>query len=83
MEAIVNISVDNRYNATLYKTIEVTNKEREVARMIHVITRPILIILGTIGNMLSFYVMRRGSLKNVSTCFYMSILALADTGKNN
>ena len=52
----------------------------EISRMIHVIVRPILIIGGTIGNLLSFYVMRRGSLKEVSTCFYMSILALVDTG---
>ena len=31
--------------------------------------------------MLTFIVMQRGSLKEVSTCFYMSVLALADTGK--
>ena len=42
---------------------------------------PILIIFGMFGNLLVFVVMRRGSLKHVSTCFYMSILALADTGK--
>ena len=57
-----------------------TNYE-EITRMIHVIVRPILIVGGTIGNLLSFYVMRRGSLKEVSTGFYMSILALVDTGK--
>ena len=33
------------------------------------------------GNLLTFYVMRSGSLKHVSSCFYMAILALADTGK--
>ena len=55
--------------------------DAETARMVHVIGRPILIVLGTIGNCLAFYVMRKGSLKNVSTCFYMAILALADTGK--
>ena len=48
--------------------------------MIHVVLEPMLIVLGTIGNLLTFYVMRRGSLKDVSTCFYMSILALADKG---
>ena len=53
----------------------------ETVRLIHVIGRSILIVFGTIGNLLAFYVMRRGSLKNVSTCFYMAILALADTGK--
>ena len=38
---------------------------------IQVIHRPIIIVLGTI----------KGSLKDVSTCFYMAILALADTGR--
>ena len=38
-------------------------------------------IIGGFGNILTFIVMRRGSLKEVSTCFYMSVLALADTGK--
>ena len=56
-----------------------TNYE-EITRMIHVFVRPILIVGGTIGNLLSFYVMQKGSLKEVSTCFYMSILALVDTG---
>ena len=52
-----------------------------ITRMIHIIVRPILIISGTIANLLSFYVMRRRSFKEVSTCFYMSILVLVDTGK--
>ena len=58
-----------------------SDKWNEMGRMIEVIVRPILIVFGTIFNMLSFYVMRKGALKNVSTCFYMSMLALADTGK--
>ena len=53
----------------------------EIARLIQIIVRPILIIIGTVGNCLSFYIMRRTSLKEVSTCFYMSLLALADTSK--
>ena len=52
----------------------------KIKEMIWFISHPILIIFGTFGNVLVFIVMRRGSLKNVSTCFYMSILALADTG---
>ena len=38
-------------------------------------------IIGGFGNILTFIVMQRGSLNEVSTCFYMSVLALADTGK--
>ena len=53
----------------------------EIARLIHIIVRPILIVAGTNGNCLSFYIMRRTSLKDVSSCFYMSLLALADTSK--
>ena len=52
----------------------------EIARLIQLIVRPILVLFGTVGNILSFYIMRRGSLGDLSTCFYMSVLALADTG---
>ena len=56
-----------------------SDDNREVARLIQVLMRPILVVLGTYGNAVSFYIMRRGSLKKVSTCFYMAILAIADT----
>ena len=61
------------------ETFKLTNAE--IARWIQIIVRPILIVFGTTGNCLSFYIMRRTSLKNVSSCFYMSILAVADTSK--
>ena len=35
----------------------------EITRLIQLITRPILIIVGSIGNGLTFYIMRRTSLK--------------------
>ena len=53
------------------------------AELIAVVSYIIIIVFGSVGNILSFIVMRRGSMKDVSTCFYMSILALADTGKAN
>ena len=53
----------------------------QTTRLIQLITRPILIIVGSIGNILKFYIMRRTSLKDVSSCFYMAVLALADTSK--
>ena len=55
--------------------------EEEIAELIQLIVRPIIIVFGTIGNMLSFYIMRSTSLKESSSCFYMSILALTDTRK--
>ena len=57
------------------------NHSSEIVRLIHLIVRPILIIGGTTGNVLTLYITRRPSLKNVSTCFYMLLLALADTSK--
>ena len=53
----------------------------EIQFMVFRVTYIIIIIGGTFGNILTFIVMQRGSLKEVSTCFYMSILALVDTGK--
>ena len=53
----------------------------EIARWIHMIFRPIYLVIGTIGNSLTFYIMPRTSLKDVSSCFYMSLLALTDSSK--
>ena len=58
------------------------SEAEEIARILNLVIRPILIVFGTIGNGLSFYIMRQGSLKKMSTCFYLSILALADTSKS-
>ena len=55
--------------------------EYKLGRMVVITTFPPIIIFGTIGNVLTFFVMQQGSLKDSSTCFYMSVLALADTGK--
>ena len=52
-----------------------------MAKILQLVIRPFLILLGTIGNGLSFYIMRQGSMKKMSTCFYLSILALADISK--
>ena len=59
--------------------VEETNGE--IARLIQIIFRPILVIVGTIGNCLTIYIMRRTSLKYLSSCFYMVVLALADSSK--
>ena len=80
-----NFSNVSAFNVNVTKTDESTESmtwdNREIARIIHVIVRPTLVVFGTIGNTLSFYIMRRSSLKYLSTCFYMAILALADTGE--
>ena len=57
------------------------NNEEEIGRLITLVCYPIIILVGTIGNILTFIVMQRGSLKHSSTCFYMAVLALSDTSK--
>ena len=54
--------------------------EDEEVRIVYLVALPVLLTFGAIGNLLTFVVMQRGSLKSSSTCFYMAILALADTG---
>ena len=53
--------------------------DREIARILVITTFPIILAVGTIGNVLTFVVMQRGSLKHSCTCFYMAMLSLADT----
>ena len=53
----------------------------EIARLIQIIFRPIFIIVGTIGNGLTIYIMKRTSMKHLPTCFYMFVLAQADSSK--
>ena len=81
-----NVNVSLFYSNLLDKNetkvnYSVSFSKNEVARLLQVFMRPLLIILGTYGNAVSFYIMRRGSLKEVSTCFYMAMLAIADTGE--
>ena len=57
------------------------NEDIVVAKMVNLTTFPVIFVIGTIGNALTFIVMQRGSLKHSSTCFYMAMLAVADTCK--
>ena len=76
---ILNASVTIRGQNSDTETSKWTSAE--ITRLIQVIVRPVLLIVGSAGNGLTFYIMRRTSLKNVSSCFYMAVLALADTCK--
>ena len=58
------------------------NEEWEMAKIVILSTCPLIFVSGTIGNILTFIVMQRGSLKHSSTCFYMAMLAVADTCKH-
>ena len=77
-------TTDNYSASTIQENVTVVESSTgypELKRIIIITVYPFLIPLGMFGNILTFIVMRRGSMKEVSTCFYMSILALADTGK--
>ena len=66
LDTLKNFLAVQNYNA-LAKAIE------KIAKLMH---------SSLSGNLLSFVVLRRGELKKISTCFYMSVLALADTGRS-
>ena len=80
VNSTTSIDVFNATKTEIQQTF-IGHSAVELARLLHVGIRPVLIVFGTIGNGLSFYIMRQGSLKKMSTCFYLSILALADTCK--
>ena len=56
------------------------NDSQSTARRLILVVLPILVLCGTAGNLVSLFVLRTGQLKVLSTCFYMSVLALAETG---
>ena len=74
----VNSSFTTAQAVALKETFKWT--DAEISRLIQIVFRPILLAFGSAGNCLSFYIMRRTSLKDVSSCFYMAVLALADIG---
>ena len=72
---------DSEFHQKNYTTSYLSSLENQ--RLTYVILFPFFIIFGTIGNILIFIVMRRGLLKDICTCYYMAMLALADIGKIN
>ena len=56
-------------------------EEDYAARMIFLVLGPAFLIFGSAGNILSLMVLRSGEFKELSTCFYMSVLAVMDTGE--
>ena len=85
MDAALNFTTDDYLSTTLQAANEVQNRDRtlypEAARYLNIIVRPILLVMGTFGNCISFYIMVRGSLRTIPTCFYLALLSVADTGE--
>ena len=73
------IHFNQSYNNLTEETALSPSHQNQVVRLLQIYVNPIFIVFGTYGNAVSFYIMRRGSLKKVSTCFYMAMLAIADT----
>ena len=63
----VNSSNTTTQSMSVEETFKWTNAE--MTRLIQIIFSPILVIVGTIGNCLIVYIMRRTSLKHLSSCF--------------
>ena len=72
-------TIENYSDCT--KANESNNTDYEIVRIVIITTFPVILIVGTIGNALTFVIMQKGSLKHSSTCFYMAMLAVADTGE--
>ena len=72
-------------NTTLSLTNSTTGSSNDsgysAGALTMIIGFPLVALPGTCGNLLIFVVMQRGSLKHSSTCFYMAMLAVADTGR--
>ena len=73
--------VENPDNITIPQDESNMTTSYTTADFISIVSYIIIIIFGSIGNILAFIIMQKGSMKDISTCFYMSILALADTGE--
>ena len=63
----LNSSNINSEPTSVEESFKWTNAE--IARLIHIIFRPILIIVGTVGNGLTIYIMRRTSTKTFIKLF--------------
>ena len=86
MDMISNTSysVDNfQWNGTDNKLGKINHMTRRteykigMAIITHIL--PVVIVLGTVGNMLSFIVLMRKRMRYTSVYFYLAMLACADT----
>jgi len=50
----------------------------ELSDRIRIYTPPLLVVVGSLGNMTSLVVLSRLSRKVLSTCFYLAVLCVAD-----
>ena len=70
---------EDKNNSDFGTTSSELTKERQMIRIVYIFVYLIILIIRSVGNSLTFLIMQRGSLKHSSTCFYMAMLAVADT----
>ena len=80
-EHITTLSEHITNNSVNSPTAQQNHQVSKIVAILDITILPTLLIVGTIGNLLTFIVMQRGSLKHSSTCFYMLILAISDSCK--
>jgi len=69
-------------NATIATPVGATDEEyveQKIERLIWTYFPPIVVTVGTIGNLLSFVVLLRSRMRSTSVYFYLMVLACADT----
>jgi hypothetical protein len=71
---IADVNLTNRSNDTTDSLPLDT-----LPRQIFLLLFPCMVIIGTVCNTLIFVIMRRRRMSHLSTCYYMGILAIADT----
>lgn len=70
-----NLTFRSNENLTLLSTLPANT----IPRKIFFIIFPCLVLTGLVCNSLIFVIMRRRRMSHLSTCYYMGILAIADT----
>jgi hypothetical protein len=71
---IYNVNLTIRSNDTIYILPSAT-----LPRQIFFILFPCMVLIGFVCNTLIFVIMRRRRMSHLSTCYYMGMLAIADT----
>ena len=76
-------NVTNMINERSRNFVIIETNEDKIGRWIQIIFGGVIIIVGTIGNSISLLILRSGDLKKLSTCFYMTMLAVFDLGRSD
>ena len=56
-------------------------REEEVGQTIHLVVGGCILTVGTLGNVMTLVILSTKQLRKLSTCLYMSLMAVCDLGK--